>query len=112
MVFWEIKLAEILDASESDTKTNSSGKKGSATTRHLELTEAQLLDLEKEEKNTQKTTAWATGILFDWLKQKSFNIAFRVIPLPVLNNLLRKFYATVRSSEGRGYSVSCYVSLS
>ncbi|XP_008300129.1 zinc finger MYM-type protein 4-like [Stegastes partitus] len=80
--------------------------------RHKNVTSDELdkLEDEKEEENTKKVTKWAVTILRDFLKEKGRNTDLD-LSATELNSILREFYASVQSQEGKHYSVASLMSM-
>ena len=60
------------------------------------------LEDDKDEINTKKTTTWAVKTLRDFLADKDMDINFESCTSPALNDILRLFYASVRSTKEGG----------
>ena len=56
--------------------------------------------------STKKCTAWGINKLFKWAAKRSKNIDLKTISLADLNELLRKFYAEVKSEKKKMLSPS------
>lgn len=97
-----------LDHVEKDLQKMEEGSK-----RHLHLTSSDLNEIEenKEERNTKKVTNWALSVFDDWAKHCGLTVNWPTVQATELNNILRRFYAEVRTSSGTQYAISSYLGL-
>ena len=58
----------------------------------------------RTKENTKKTTTWAVKTLRDFLADKDMDINFESYTAPALIDILRLFYASVRSTKEGGES--------
>ncbi|XP_006823554.1 uncharacterized protein LOC102801427 [Saccoglossus kowalevskii] len=77
-------------------------------TRFVSLTGDQLDEIEglKDEKNRKNQTGWGIRIMKDWLRSTGKNPEFEHLSVEDLNNVLRQFYAEMRSQAGEKYGRS------
>ena len=59
----------------------------------------------------RRCTHWAISVFTDWLKESERPTALDHYTARDLNQVLRVFYASVRTSQGTAYSVSSYMSI-
>lgn len=84
-----------------------------STSRFLNVSMAELDKLEKDknEANTVRQTVWAVNCLKSWLRVKSIALDFQSVEKAELNNILRQFYGSVRTTKGELYGISSYLGL-
>ncbi|XP_052281887.1 uncharacterized protein LOC127879223 [Dreissena polymorpha] len=55
-------------------------------------------------KSTKQSTKWAIKKFEDWLQKRNFNVDLESVSDDELAQILRKFYAEVRTNDGKIYS--------
>ncbi|XP_069461461.1 uncharacterized protein [Ambystoma mexicanum] len=83
------------------------------STRHASVSEMEIdiLEANRNEVSTKRHTKWAVSIFKGWLAEKHLDMSFETISKTNLNKILREFFATVRNSSGKQYSISSYAGL-
>lgn len=81
--------------------------------RHKSLTEEDIGKIEGQvhEQNTKKSTNWALKTFQDFLKEKGKNQRLEAYTSDELNEVLKHFYASVQTTQGRDYSTASYMAL-
>ncbi|XP_076879189.1 uncharacterized protein KIAA1958-like [Brachyhypopomus gauderio] len=69
------------------------------------------LEMQKNEINTVRQTSWALNVFTAWLKSNDIAVDFTIINKNDMNQLLRRFYGSVRNVKGELYGISSFVGL-
>lgn len=87
--------------------------KHKCSARHASVPEMEndILEVSRNEDNTKRHTKWAVSIFKGWLAEHHLDTCFETISKSSLNKMLREFFATVRNSSGKQYSMSSYAGL-
>ena len=56
--------------------------------------------------STKRTTAWGVKKFEAWCKKRQINVSLADVSPPELNDILRKFYAEVKSEKGKPLTAS------
>ncbi|XP_066916105.1 uncharacterized protein [Clytia hemisphaerica] len=78
----------------------------SSQTSDLDKAELDKLVLDSKSENTRKCTNWGFSKLRTWLEKRNIPIDFKTVEADKLNDILRKFYAEVRSAKNEMFTPS------
>ncbi|KAJ8316763.1 hypothetical protein KUTeg_005709 [Tegillarca granosa] len=62
-------------------------------------------------KGTKKMTKYGVNVFTEWLTARKTSTKFEDLPVPVLDQTLKKFYSEVRNTDGKLYAKSTYVGI-
>lgn len=97
------------DSEEEDSETSRSGQESSGI-RFPVMNDGEidaLMDIETT-RGTKRQTRWGVRIFKEWLKQRGFDPNFEDLSIKVLDERLEKFYAELRTADGKLYATNSF----
>ncbi|XP_063423874.1 uncharacterized protein LOC134707766 [Mytilus trossulus] len=97
----EDKYSQTGSRAEEDSETSRSGQEYSGI--RFPVTKDGDID-----RATKRQTRWGVRMFKEWLKQKEFDPNFEELSIKILDERLEKFYAELRTADGRLYSTNSF----
>lgn len=85
---------EFLDDEERHEEESASSQESNLDEKDLDR-----LVLDSKPENTRKSTKWGFSKFKSWMEKRNILVNFKTVEADELNNVLRKFYAEVKSAK-------------